>query len=244
MIPTIRALVVDDEPLARARLCRLLAAHPDVAVVGEAATGEQALERTLTLRPDVVFLDIQMPGASGTEVAQRLVSWLSERVRPAIVFTTAHAEHAVEAFAVGSVDYLLKPIERDRLAEALRRVRRVGWASSPAEPVAPAVVTGHHGTALSAVPIASIRVVEVEDGTAWASTADARTRLGEGLAEVESSLPSPPFFRVSRGAIVNVERVLKLHPGESGTWEAELEGGRRIGVSRRRAGRLRQLLGL
>jgi DNA-binding LytR/AlgR family response regulator len=240
----IRALVVDDEPPARSRLTRLLAGHPDVQVVGEAANGDEALEKTLALRPDVVFLDVRMPGPSGTEVAQRLVSWLSESVRPAIVFTTAHAEHAVDAFAVDGLDYLLKPIERDRLAEALRRVRRAMW-EAPSDPAAPAVLTGHHGASLSAVPIASIRVVEVEDGTAWASTADGgRTRLGEGLAEIESTLPNPPFVRVSRSAIVNVERVLRLHPRESGTWEAELEGGARIAVSRRRAGHLRTLLGL
>lgn len=246
---TIRALVVDDEPLARARLCRLLAAHPDVTVIGEAATGEEALARTMALRPDVLFLDIVMPGASGTEVAERLVSWLSERVRPAIVFTTAHTEHAVAAFALEGLDYLLKPVERDRLAETLRRVRRTMWTAGAPEatptPPADTFLTGHHGTALSAVPVGAIRAVEVEDGTAWASTADGgRTRLGEGLAEIEAALPSPPFLRVSRSAIVNVERVLCLHPKESGTWEAELEGGARIAVSRRRAPRLRSLLGL
>ena len=246
---TIRALVVDDEPLARARLCRLLAAHPDVTVVGEATTGDEALARTLSLRPDVVFLDIVMPGATGTEVARRLVSSLSERVRPAIVFTTAHAEHAVDAFAVESLDYLLKPIERDWLAETLRRVRRTVWSVPPSDPTptptAEVFLTGHHGTALSAVPVQSIRAVEVEDGVAWASVTDgSRTRLGDGLAEIEVALPTPPFVRVSRSAIVNVERVLRLHPRDSGTWEAELEGGSRIAVSRRRAGHLRTLLGL
>jgi two-component system LytT family response regulator len=247
---TIRVLVVDDEPLARARLCRLLAAHPDVTVIGEAATGDEALARTLALRPDVLFLDIVMPGPSGTEVAARLVSWLSERVRPAIVFTTAHAEHAVAAYALEGLDYLLKPVERDRLAEALRRVRRSLWSAGTPEPAQPSpppdvFLTGHHGTALSAVPIGAIRAVEVEDGTAWATTeGGARTRLGEGLAEIEATLPSPPFLRVSRSALVNTERILKLHPKDSGTWEAELEGGIRVAVSRRRAPRLRTLLGL
>lgn len=246
----IKALIVDDEPRARARMRRLLEAHADVLVIGEAASGDEALQRTLVLRPDVLFLDVRMPGPSGTEVAQQLAAYLPESVRPAVVFTTAHAEHAVDAFAAEGTDYLLKPIERDRLAEALRRVRRLAWsapaAPAPQAPAAPpAVLSGHHGTALSQVPIRSIASIEVEDSVSFAHTTDGgRTRLGEGLAELESTLPSPPFLRVSRSAIVCVDRVCKLHPKDSGTFEAELEGGRRIAVSRRRARRLRELMGL
>jgi DNA-binding LytR/AlgR family response regulator len=245
----IRALLVDDEPRARARLRRLLEAHADVVVVGEAENGEEALQRTLTLRPDVVFLDVRMPGPSGTEVALRLASYLPDSVRPAVVFTTAHAEHAVEAFAADGTDYLLKPIERDRLAEALRRVRRSAWSStpplSPPPTSTPVVLEGHHGQALSQVPVMSICSIEVEDGVAFAFTADGgRTRLGEGLAELESSLPCPPFLRISRSAIVSVEHIERLWPRDSGTFEVELEDGRRLGVSRRRAKRLRELMGL
>jgi DNA-binding LytR/AlgR family response regulator len=246
----IKAILVDDEPRARARLRRLLEAHADVVVVGEAENGDEALQRTLTLRPDVVFLDVRMPGPSGTEVALRLAAYLPDSIRPAVVFTTAHAEHAVEAFAADGTDYLLKPIERDRLAEALRRVRRTAWSSTappqaPPPAPAPAVLEGHHGQALSQVAVLSIRSVEVEDGVAFAFTADGgRTRLGEGLAELESSLPSPPFLRISRSAIVCVERIERLWPRESGTFEVELDDGRRLAVSRRRARRLRELMGL
>jgi two-component system, LytTR family, response regulator len=248
----IRALIVDDEPRARARLRRLLEVHSDVLVIGEAADGEQAVRSTLDLRPDVLFLDVRMPGPSGTDVAERLASYLPESVRPAVVFTTAHAEHAVQAFAVNGTDYLLKPIERDRLAEALRRVRRAHWdggpqppAAAPAAQVRPAVLEGHHGNAVTSVPVGAIRSIEVEDGVAFAYTADGvRTRLGLGLAELEASLPSPPFVRISRSAVVQVERVVRLHPRDSGTFEAEVEGGRRIPVSRRRARRLRELMGL
>lgn len=243
----IRALIVDDEGPARARLRRLLEGHADVSVVGEAANGDEALARTLSLRPDVLFLDIRMPGPSGTEVARSLADYLPEGLRPAVVFTTAHAEHAVQAFAVAGTDYLLKPIERDRLAEALRRVRRSVWsaAPAPAEAARPVVLEGHHGTALAAVPLGAIRWIEVEGGVAFANTVDGgRTRLGEGLAELEASLPSPPFVRVSRSAILHRDRVLRLHPRDSGTWDAELEGGARVAVSRRRARGLREVLGL
>lgn len=250
---SIRALVVDDEPRARARLIRLLRPHADVTIVGQAATGEEAVRMVLAQQPDVVFLDISMPELSGTAAAARLRDYLPQRVRPAIVFTTAHAEHAVEAFALESTDYLLKPIERDRLAEALRRVRQSRWsapaaiASVPAPQPAPAAeefLTGHRGRAIASVPVRSLRCVQVEEGTAWAYTADGeRTRLAGGLAELEAALPSPPFIRVSRAAIVNTERVLRLHPVGS-SFAAELEGGQQIPVSRRRVKRLEAALGL
>jgi two-component system LytT family response regulator len=247
-----RALIVDDEPLARSRLRRLLEPHADVQVVGEAADGDGAMRQTMALRPDLIFLDVRMPGASGTEVAQRLRSYLPESVRPAIVFTTAYAEHAVEAFALEGVDYLLKPVDRDRLAEALRRVRRQMWSASsrPApmtpepSPEAPAFLTGHHGAALESVPVGSLCSIEVEDGVAWALRVDGeRTRLSGTLAEIEDRLPSPPFLRVSRSALVQVERVVLLRPKGSG-FEVELQGGARVGVSRRRVRRLEQCMGL
>ena len=244
----IRVLIVDDEPLARSRLKRLLEPHADVAVVGEATNGDEALRQVLDLRPDLVFLDVRMPGALGTEVAGRLRSYLPESVRPAVVFTTAHAEHAVEAFALEGVDYLLKPVDRDRLAEALRRVRRTVWAGrpppveAPSEP--PAFLTGHHGAALESVPVGALQSIEVEDGVAWAFTVDGgRTRLSGGLAEVEARLPSPPFLRVSRSAIVRVERAVRLRPKGS-SFEVELQGGARVAVSRRRVKRLEELMGI
>lgn len=248
----LRALIVDDEPLARSRLRRLLEPHTDVLVVGEATDGEAALRQTMALRPDVIFLDIRMPGAAGTEVAQRLRTYLPESVRPAVVFTTAFADHAVEAFALEGVDYLLKPVDRDRLSEALRRVRRQLWASSSrgapaapeAPPAVPAFLTGHHGAALESVPVGSLVSIEFEDGVAWGQRVDGeRTRLSGTLAELEDRLPSPPFVRVSRSALVHIERVVRLRRVGSG-FEVELQGGTRVLVSRRRVGRLEHVLGI
>lgn len=249
----IRTLVVDDEPRARSRMRRLLDAHDDVVVVGEAGDGEDAVQQVLTLRPDLVFLDIRMPGVDGTTAAARLRDYLPETVRPLVVFTTAYPEHAVEAFGLESLDYLLKPVERDRLADCLRRVRRAVWASgrsagtgpTPAPPAASPTLTGHHGASIEAIAVNAILVVQVEDGLAFAYTTEGdRRRLGEGLAEIEARLPTPQFARVSRGAIVNTERVERLVPRDSGTWEAVLEGGRAVSVSRRRAKHLKELLGL
>ncbi|MEZ4317744.1 MAG: LytTR family DNA-binding domain-containing protein [Myxococcota bacterium] len=247
----IRTLVVDDEPRARSRMRRLLEPHDDVTVVGEATNGDEAVQKVLELRPDLVFLDIRMPGTEGTAVAARLRDYLPESVRPLVVFTTAHGEHAVEAFGLESLDFLLKPVERDRLSECLRRVRRAVWASgrTAAPPVerapAPATLTGHHGASIAAIPVNAILVVQVEDGLAFAYTTDGeRHRLGEGLAEVEAQLPAPPFARVSRAAVVNIERVDRLVPRESGTWAAVLEDGRNVAISRRRAKHVRDLMGL
>ena len=119
----IRALVVDDEPAARERLSQLLAPYDDVEVVGEAADGEQAVERIRELKPDLVLLDIQMPGCSGIEVAASLPA-----PRPKIVFCTAYDEYAVDAFELHAVDYLLKPVNRARLEKTLQRVRDSGGA--------------------------------------------------------------------------------------------------------------------
>jgi len=245
----IRALVVDDEPRARARMRRLLEPHDDLVVVGEASDGDAAVQQVLALRPDVLFLDIHMPGPDGTAVAARLHDYLPEAVRPHVVFTTAHAEHAVDAFGLDALDYLLKPVERDRLADCLRRIRRAVWASgratAPPAPLPQPTLTAHRGASLSAVAIGAITTVQVEDGTAYAYTVEGeRQRLGESLAELEATLPSPPFVRVSRGALVNTERVERLVPRDSGTWEAVLEDGQAVKISRRRAKGIRELLGL
>ena len=254
MMPGIRALVVDDEPRARARMRRLLDDHADVVVVGEADTGEEALRQILGARPDVVFLDVRMPTLTGTEVAEQLLRYLPDAVRPAVIFTTAYAEHAVEAFAVQGLDYVLKPVERERLAEALRRVRQRIWARTaqaglPASPAseperAVTVLTGFHGSREEPVPAEQVLFVEMVEGVAFAERRQApRIRLGDGLTAIEAMLPSPPFVRVSRSAIVHLDRVVGLRPTGAGTCEAEIEGGHMIAVSRRRTRHLRSLLG-
>lgn len=246
---TLRALVVDDEPRARARLMRLLESHADVVVVGEAADGASAVRKALALRPDVLFLDVNMPELTGTEALARLRDYLPQSVRPAVVFTTAHAEHAVQAFALEGTDYLLKPIERDRLAEALRRVRQTRWAqggpaAAPTAAVEEAFLTGHHGRAIESIPVLGLLFVQVEDGTVWAHSVDgSRTRLTGGLSEIHEGLPSADFVRVSRSTVVNAQRVLRIRPVGS-SFEAELEGGQRVAVSRRRVKALEAAVGL
>jgi two-component system LytT family response regulator len=246
----IRVLVCDDEPLARARLRRLLSAHPDVDVVGEAASGRQAAAETLRLRPDLVLLDVDMPDGSGTDALAAIRRNLPEDRLPAAVFTTAHAEHAVAAFALEGLDYLLKPIEEADLDRALLRVRRRVPHVPPTPPSFPhpqpaAHLAAFRGDKVLNLDLADIALIELEDTIAFAVTSLGRFRLQGTLLEIEARLPSPPYLRVSRDAIVRVDRIAHLVPEGAGVWTARLRPpfDREVQVARRRVARLREVLG-
>lgn len=263
----IRALVVDDEPLARKRLRRLLARHEDVEVVGEATSGDETIGMVLEERPDVLFLDVRMPGRDGLEAFRELRKKLPEQVLPLAVFTTAHEEHAIEAFELEGTDYLVKPVEEDQLDRALRRVRRDVWhrdrrprtvgkadavggddrtdAAAVETPEDVGHVAGHRANKIVRLALDQIGAITVEDTITWAHTPEGKVRLRQPLAELEERLPCPPFFRVSRSAIVSLEWIDHLAPMFSGTYSAFLEEPLEleIHVSRRRARKLRKLLG-
>lgn len=254
---TIRTLVVDDEPLARRRLKRLLAEHSDVEVIGEAADGDEAVRSVLELQPDLVFLDVRMPESTGIEALEAMHEQLPDTVRPLAVFTTAYEEHAVEAFALEGTDYLIKPIDKEQLTRALRRVREALWTrrgrgdgddATESEATAPqftAFLAAHRAGKIINLAIEDIGCVAVEDTITWAHTPQGKYRLKAALHEIEERLPSPPFVRVSRSTIVNLEWIDHLSPMFSGTYKASLRGaiGIEVHVSRRRARRLRELLG-
>jgi len=255
---TLRAIVVDDEPLARRRIKRLLKEHDDVQLVGEAASGQEAVALSLQEKPDLLFLDIRMPGGDGMQALRQLRERLPEPVRPRVVFTTAHEDHAVEAFALEGTDYLVKPIDREQLARALRRVRQALWrpaAGSPDEAAAlvsappPASASGHlaghRAGKIVNLLLEDIACVAVEDTITWAYTPQGRYRVKLAIHEAEQRLPSPPFVRVSRSTLVNLEWIDHLAPMFSGTYTAVLRPaiGLQVHVSRRRARQLRELLG-
>jgi len=256
---TIRTLVVDDEPLARRRLKRLLAEHSDVEVIGEAADGDEAVRSVLELQPDLVFLDVRMPGSTGIEALEEMHEQLPDTVRPLAVFTTAYEEHAVEAFALEGTDYLIKPIDTEQLTRALRRAREALWnrrgraaedegaatETSAAATKSAAHLAAHRAGKIVNLAIEDIGCVAVEDTITWAHTPQGKFRLKAALHEIEERLPSPPFVRVSRSTIVNLEWIDHLSPMYSGTYKASLRGAIdiEVHVSRRRARRLRELLG-
>jgi len=239
----IKVLLVDDERPARHRLAQMLAAEPDVEIVGEAEDGEQALERIAELGPDLVLLDIQMPGCGGMEVAASLAGG-----RPRVVFCTAFDEHAVDAFELNAVDYLLKPVSRARLTRALERVRGAAPAVDAVARLAPdtgypARFLGRRGTRYHVVAAGDVVFFSSEDGQTRLQAGALHYWMQPTLADLEHRLDPDRFFRVSRAAIVNLDAVREVAPREGGHGDATLANGMTIGVSRRRMPELMRRLG-
>lgn len=226
----IRIVVVEDEPLARQHLVDLLGELPGTAVVAQAANGREGLVAIAAHRPDAVFLDIEMPGITGTELMHLL-----PEPRPALVFVTAYPQHALEAFVGGAVHYLLKPISRVGLAQALGRIRpqddplQQGWLRLP--------VRRRTGTRLLRPEEVEALVADLGDAVAW--TAEGRLPVDGSLAHWEERLRNHGFLRVHRNALVRLEAIRELSTDD----ELVLSTGR-LSVSRRRLDEVRRALGL
>jgi two-component system LytT family response regulator len=222
----IRVLIVDDEQPARDRLRRLLGPAADVAIVGEAEDAEQAMQQIAELRPDVLFVDIQMPGCTGLELVASLPA-----PRPRVVFCTAFDQHAVDAFELNAVDYLLKPVNRARMDRAAR--------------------SGGPPTRLLARRGSTFRVVHARDVTHFVSENSLTKVMAGGqhywmqptLNELEARLDGSRFFRISRSVIVNLDAVKEVAPLPGGHADLTLADGTRVEVSRRRFRALTERLG-
>jgi two-component system LytT family response regulator len=233
----IRVLIVDDEQPARDRLKRLLAHVGDVTVVDEAEDGERAIAKAVEHRPDLLFLDIEMPGCGGLEVAASLPS-----PAPAVVFCTAFEEHAVDAFEVAAVDYLLKPATLTRVEKALDRVRAraaVRGAAGRTPPAAggapyPARFLARRGTRYHVVPARDVLAFVSEGGVTKLQAAGEHYWMEPTLLDLERRLDPARFQRVSRAAIVNLDAVREVVPLDGSQGEARLTGGTAVRVSRRR----------
>jgi two-component system LytT family response regulator len=233
----IRTLIADDEAPARARLRQLLASHVDIEIVGEAETGAQVMQLVGQAKPGLLLLDIQMPGCSGIDVAACLAA-----PRPHVVFCTAFEEHAVDAFELAAVDYLLKPVTRARLAQALERVRLLSGA--PKEAGLDEAARGYpNGLTRFLVKHAEGYMVVAESRVLFFASEGGLTRLiGENerywmeptLNELEQRLDPARFFRVSRAALINLSAVKEVHPLPGGSGEVVLKNGQKLEVSRRR----------
>jgi len=204
---SIRALIVDDEEPARGELRYLLAAHPEVDVVGEAATAGEALALADSVRYDVVFLDIELPGMTGLEVA-RLV--LDRNERPAVVFVTAHDRYAVDAFAVEAFDYLVKPVEPERLARVVERLSQVRKREVHAVEKIPVVSAGGAKTLLD---YDAVYWVEADGDYSRVHTYDRAYLSTSSLRELGETLPSTRFARIHRSHLVNLGKVAAVRRG-------------------------------
>lgn len=236
----IRTLVIDDEQPARERLKQLLAAHPDVEVVGEAADGVEAAEKIAELSPDLVLLDIQMPGASGLDVAASL-----GRPRPAVIFCTAFDQYAVDAFELSALDYLLKPVNRTRLAAALDRVRSAQTALPPGRDraleqltqspgLAPTRFLARRGNRFRVVSATEVVAFIFVDGVTHLLTTTEQLSMQPTLAALARRLDAASFFQVSRNAIIRLDAVKEAKPFSDGTGEILLSNGQTMPVARRR----------
>ena len=242
----IRVMLVDDEQAARERLRQMLGAIPGIEIVGEAADGEQAIERIVELRPDLVLLDIQMPGCTGLEVAACLPT-----PRPGIIFCTAFDQYAVDAFELHAVDYLLKPVNRVRLARAIERVRQ-GDGLEAGGDVDRILTTlrgrttrllARSGEGYRVIPQSEVVHFFSDTGLTKLCTRDRSYLLDPTLNDLEQRLDPAVFFRVSRAAIVNLDCVTEVLPLVGGVAEVVLHTGVRLEVSRRRVKDLLQRLG-
>ncbi len=246
---SMRVLVVDDEELARARIKELLADIPDVEVAGEAENGLRAVELVGELGPDVVILDIQMPGMDGFEVVEALTR------APLVIFATAFDEYAIKAFEVNSVDYLLKPISKERLGEAIERARSLlddtpqlddqmarlaGLIRSREVRRLPAV----KGKKIVLIDLDDIVWIGVEDELVFVHTASEKYMMNVTMAELESRLDPRVFFRSHRSSIVNLNHVKEIVPWFSGKYKIVVDDETKseLVLSRARARGLREIL--
>ena len=246
----LRVLVADDEAIARKRLVRLLAAMPDVVLAGECADAHEVLERVRAGGIDVVLLDIQMPELSGLEALQ-----LFPADGPVVIFCTAHTAHAVAAFDVGAIDYLLKPIDAARLRKALERARDRDARRHNSDELARFKSRGEGDKPLDRLALPTrqgivllepltVSHAELDGELVTVHTLDAQYLSALSLQDLESRLPGDRFARVHRRALVNLEHVVRLEPNEVGGYTARTRSGHAVEVSRQAARDLRKRLGL
>lgn len=241
------ALIVDDEAPARAELRYLLAAHAgEVEVVGEAASVREALALASRLSYDVVFLDIDMPERTGMDAAFELLDWTP---RPLVVFVTAHDDQAIQAFSVDAVDYLLKPVDERRLAQAVRRLVALAEGAEGRRPRGPGLdrvlVTRRGATQL--LDHDDVLYAEADGDNSWIHTTTGERLLsGQSMRELEDALPSSVFFRIHRSVIVNLRHIGSLETFAPGRSAVRLDDGTgtTLEVARRQTRALKQHLGL
>ena len=235
----LRALIVDDEGPARSELRYLLAAHPEVSVVGEAAGAAEALELARDLAYDVVFLDVEMPGLTGIEAAPLV---RERRDPPAVVFVTAHERYAVDAFAIEAFDYLLKPVDPDRLARVVERLRE--RSSENALPVERIPVVASGGTEL--LDFDQVHFVQADGDYSRVHTYDRSYLCTASLGELEERLPGGRFARIHRSYLVNLSKVAGVRRAGPDRFRLQLADAEKteLDVARRQSRQLRERLGL
>ncbi|MGD0297063.1 MAG: LytTR family DNA-binding domain-containing protein [Bryobacteraceae bacterium] len=247
----IKTIIADDEQIARRVLREELELLPDVSIVGEAENGPQVLQQIVELRPDLVFLDLQMPGMEGFEVIRNL----SGPRLPVIVIVTAFHQHAIEAFEAGAIDYLLKPVSEARLRRAVERAKNlIGKpleiaqdlakiaSASEAQNTARRKLVGRAGREYYLLDADEVLALQAEGELVWIVTPKRRFMASQTLRTLETSLQPLAFQRVHRNAIVNINHVRKVTALTSHRWMLTLSNEQQFVVSKRQAHNIRRLL--
>jgi two-component system LytT family response regulator len=246
---TLRAIVVDDEPIARKRLRALLASEPRVEIVAECEDGSGALDAVRRLQPDLMFLDVQMPGLDGFDV----VELLGADACPAVIFVTAYDKYAMRAFDVHAADYLLKPFARARLGTAVDRASALAGSAENPKRLRALLDTIREGQPLRRFLVKTpgrayaVRVEDVESIESADHYVELRTKTGthllrETISAIERRLDPSRFARIHRSTIVNVDRIRELRPAFHGEFVVVLASGRSVHCSRTYAARLTRQL--
>jgi len=248
--PKIRTLIADDQLLAREVLRRMLKNEPDIEIIATPANGREAVEAIGQLKPDLVFLDVQMPELDGFGV----VSEIEPSQRPAVIFVTANDGFALKAFDVQALDFLVKPCERDRLQLALQRARArirrdAEIAARPPQPTREAKPEPAPGDRLIVktagrilfLSLSKIEWIEAADNYVNIHVGTEQHRLRETMTAIEGKLPSEQFLRISRSSIVNIAHIREMHPTLHGEYTVVLHGGTQLTLTRGYRDKLRQL---
>jgi len=237
-----RALIIDDERLARKELAKLLEEHPTIEIVGEAVNADEAEQMINDLNPDLLFLDIQMPGRTGFQLLESLESV------PLVVFTTAYDEFALKAFEVNALDYLLKPIQAERLSEAVQKIlekERAKAGRGPGKKLGlEDQVFVKDGERCWFVSLASIRFFESDGNYIKVYFEANRPMIHKSLNALDDRLDERAFFRASRKHIINLSWVESIEPWFNGGLMVKLKGGDKVEVSRRQAAKFKDMMSL
>jgi len=245
---TFRALIVDDEDLARAVVREHLASHPEIEIVGEAGNGFEAVKLVGELKPDLMFLDIQMPKLDGFEVLELL------EPRPTVVFITAYDQFALKAFEVHAVDYLMKPFDAERFEEALVRAKArcgEGAVAGPQPTDLSATAKGDwpldrivvkDGTKVTLIPLAKLDYVQAQDDYVLLKTPEKGHLKQQTLSSLESRLDPKRFMRIHRSFIIQMDRLARLEQTPTESWVAVLTDGTKLPVSKSGYARLKEVL--
>lgn len=235
----IRALIVDDEPLARSNLAVLLRMDPEIGSIRECGSGAEAIGEMRVAHPDLLFLDVQMPECDGFDV----IEMLGKDLPPAVVFVTAYDQYALRAFEAGALDYLLKPFDNARFELALGRAKqRIRLGRDRTQRLERVAIK--NAGEVCFVKIAEIDWIEAADYYACLHVGTRSHLLRRSMAELEEDLDPSIFCRVHRSSIVNLERVRALKPGQDGEYEVLLENGARVRLSRRYRKQLQARMGV